>query len=128
MNEHILDASALLALLNQEPGCELVKKHMPRALMSSVNFSEVLSKLIDRGIPTHKAEEVLDNLKIRIVPFDYKQALLAGVFRTQTKALGLSLGDRACLSLSATLKLPILTADTPWSQLSLSDVTVVQIR
>jgi PIN domain nuclease of toxin-antitoxin system len=128
MNEWVLDASALLALLNQEPGSKLVEGHLPQAVMSSVNFSEVLSKLVDQGIPPSKAQEILDNLKLRVIPFDYKQASLSGLLRTETKAFGLSLGDRACLCLAISLKLPALTADRLWEKLNLPGLKVTLIR
>lgn len=115
----LLDASALLALINQETGSEKVAMVMPTACMSAVNVAEVVSKLTDKGFSEVEIREVFEALKLLIIPFDEEQGFIAGLLRANTKSLGLSLGDRACLSLAIKQKLLILTADRVWAELRL---------
>jgi ribonuclease VapC len=96
----VLDASALLALINQEPGFEKVAAAISTACMSSVNVAEVVSKLMDKGFSEVEIREIFEALKVLIIPFDEEQGFIAGLLRAETKSLGLSLGDRACLSLA----------------------------
>jgi PIN domain nuclease of toxin-antitoxin system len=51
VSEVVLDASAVLALLKQETGSEQVATYIPQAAISSVNYSEVVAKLADAGVP-----------------------------------------------------------------------------
>jgi PIN domain nuclease of toxin-antitoxin system len=114
-----LDASALLALINQEPGSEKVAAVISTACMSSVNVAEVVSKLMDKGFSEVEIREIFGALKLLIIPFDEEQGFIAGLLRADTKSLGLSLGDRACLSLAIQQKLSVLTADRVWAGLQL---------
>jgi PIN domain nuclease of toxin-antitoxin system len=115
----VLDASALLALINQEAGSERVAAVLSTACMSSVNVVEVVSKLMDKGFNELEIREIFEALKLLIIPFDEEQGFIAGLLRTDTKSLGLSLGDRACLSLAIQQKLSVLTADRVWAGLQL---------
>ena len=119
MAEVVLDASALLALLNAEPGAELVAEALPGAAISAVNLSEVVAKLSDAGMPERAIRQALQPLGLDIVPFDEEQAYEAGLLRIPTKDAGLSLGDRGCLTLARRLNLPALTADRTWLELSI---------
>jgi PIN domain nuclease of toxin-antitoxin system len=115
----VLDASALLALINQESGFDKVAAVMSTACMSSVNVAEVVSKLMDKGFREVEIREIFEALKLLIIPFDEEQGFIAGLLRADTKSLGLSLGDRACLSLAIQQKLSVLTADRVWAGLQL---------
>ena len=128
MKRSVLDASALLALLNQENGSKQVADAIADgAVMSAVNFSEVVAKLSYAGMTEAAIHESLDSLGLEIVEFDVSLAYKAGFLRPLTKRIGLSLGDRACLALAQHLNLPALTADKAWERLSLG-VTVQVIR
>ena len=120
MNEIVLDASALLAFLNQEPGSEVLESLLSHSFISTVNLAEVITKLEERGLWTEQSQTDLEALGMVIVPFDLKQAVIAGKLRSLTKAFGLSLGDRACLALGTQLNLPVLTTDRIWTQLAIS--------
>jgi PIN domain nuclease of toxin-antitoxin system len=113
----VLDASALLVLINQEAGSEKVAAVISTACMSSVNVAEVVSKLMDKGFTEVEIREIFGALKVLIIPFDEEQGFIAGLLRADTKRLGLSLGDRACLSLAIQQKLSVLTADRVWAEL-----------
>lgn len=123
----VLDASALLVLLQSEPGADVVLEAMQDSVISTVNVSEVVAKLCDNGFGAAEARATLDGLPLGIVDFDYGQALDSGVLRRETRSLGLSLGDRACLALAARLKVAALTADSAWQELN-DGVTVRLIR
>lgn len=117
MSSVVLDASALLALLNDEPGADVVASNLDQALIVAVNWSEVVGKLVDGGMPEQAILTALGSLGLKLRPFDEELAHLAGMLRVKTRPLGLSLGDRACLALAARLSLPVLTADRSWSTL-----------
>ncbi len=59
MSDPVLDASAVLALLNQEPGHEQVLAVLPAASIGTVNLTEVISKLCERGVPPGAALEAV---------------------------------------------------------------------
>jgi len=116
----VLDASALLAVLNREPGAErLTPQLLSAATSSTVNLAEVQGKLVSRGIKPDEAwEAVLSPIREAAV-FTGEQAKIAGSLIVQTSSLGLSLGDRACLALGIALKAPVYTADRSWKNLKL---------
>jgi PIN domain nuclease of toxin-antitoxin system len=124
---YVLDASALLAALFQEVGSDAVEVRLPRARISTVNLSEVVAKLSDRGFLDDDILRDLAELDIVVCDFDRKQAETAGLLRRSTRMAGLSLGDRACLALAATLGGIAVTADRGWAKLGL-DVTIEVVR
>ncbi len=119
----VLDASALLCLLNGETGASRVAEVLPRSVVSAVNLSEVASKLADAGGRQHPVDLALRALHLKVVAFDEAQALIAGQLRPATRQAGLSLGDRACLALAKQRAATALTADRAWAALS-SDLGV----
>ncbi len=127
MTECVLDASAILALLLSEPGSDAVAERIEGSLASAVNISEVLAKLLERGIETEAAWSQIGPLMQTIVPFDAEQARLTAELRPATRSLGLSLGDRACLALAKQHKCPVLTTDRQWKKLKL-DIQIVVVR
>jgi PIN domain nuclease of toxin-antitoxin system len=127
MSKTVLDASALLAVIINEPGAEEVASLFPNAVISSVNLAEVHSKLVRKGVPKDEAWTAASALVHEVIDFDADQARIAGDLAGPTKSLGLSLGDRACLALGATLHAPVYTADRSWKQLKLGiDIRVLR--
>jgi PIN domain nuclease of toxin-antitoxin system len=116
---YVLDASALLALLHREAGADVVLSAIGNAAISTVNWSEVLKKAIERGVSIEGMREDLEALGLQIVLFTVEQAEAAAQLYPTTKPLGLSLGDRACLVLGLELGAVTLTADQIWSELGL---------
>lgn len=120
-----LDASALLAYLQDEPGAELVEEVLAAgAVMSTVNYAEVLSRLADAGEPPEAAdrqmrERGLIGGLIAIIPLTEADAIAIAQLRPVTRVHGLSLGDRACLATGLRLQRPVLTADRSWAGLAL---------
>lgn len=123
----ILDASAVLALLNAEPGWESVAAALPDAAISAVNLSEVAGKLVDHGLTAEAVALMLRELGLGIVPFDEEQAVAAGALRAIPGGRRLALGDRACLQLARRRQKPALTADRSWARLD-AGIEVVAIR
>jgi ribonuclease VapC len=118
MNRVVLDASALLAILNQEPGAEtLTPELLSIASISTVNLAEVHGKLVGRGLAPDDAWEATLTPIREAVPFTPEHARLVGDLVAQTRPLGLSLGDRTCLALGLALKAPVYTADKSWKEL-----------
>lgn len=126
MGEVVLDASAVLALLNQEPGGDRVETYLGEGVLSAVNAAEVLSKLVDGGLTTHEAKESLLLLGLRIVDFDSYDAETVASLRTQTKPKGLSLGDRACLGLGLRLDTLVVTAEKSWDSLEITEIETIR--
>ncbi len=125
---YVLDASALLAQLHGEPGANVVEAVGSRSVISSVNWAEVLQKVIAQGSrETGDVWRDLESVGLRILPFTAEDAESVAQLWSSTRQAGLSLGDRACLSLAHRLGLPALTADRAWSGLEL-DVEVRLIR
>jgi PIN domain nuclease of toxin-antitoxin system len=123
----VLDASALLALLNDEPGAEVVEQEIPGAAMDAVNLSEVIAKLAERGMPEEAIRQALDAIELEIHPFDAVSAYQTGILRVQTRSLGLSLGDRACVARGKHLGAAVLTTDGDWQGLEIGvDVRVIR--
>lgn len=121
----VLDASAVLALLQEEPGADEVESLLDTALMSSVNLSEVIQKAEQHSVNTEGLEYDLEALGLEFRDFD--GAMARPTAKLWSKGSGLSLGDRACLALAASERLPAVTADGRWSKLNLPvDVRVVR--
>lgn len=117
MNEppaFVLDASAVLALFRSEPGADRVEAVLDRARMSTVNWCEVLQKLIDRGTDVTGLTADLLGFGVLLEAFTAEDAEAAAELRRTTRSAGLSLGDRACLALAQRLSAIALTADRTW--------------
>jgi len=115
----VLDASALLAYLQDEKGSELIDAILPQSVISSVNWSEVVQKSISNKVDTKGLRGELETLGLIINPFTLEQAELAAELWQTSKEYGLSLGDRACLSLGIDLNVPVYTTDKVWTLLNL---------
>jgi ribonuclease VapC len=115
----VLDASAILAVIIGEPGQEkLTAAVLAEAVMSTVNLAEVQGKLEALGWSPDEAWEDATGLLRETVSFDEEQARTAGQLLAQTRALGLSLGDRACLALGMTCHAPVYTAEKIWHKVN----------
>ena len=116
----LFDTSAVLAYLNHEPGWEAIEPLLlsGQTVMTTVNMTEVISKLCDFGMGIAEATVAFDKLAIPVLPFTTEMAIDAARLRPLTKALGLSLGDRACLACARCKQLPVITGDRPWLALA----------
>ena len=127
MASAVLDASALLAVLNAEPGAEIVVSVLGDAVVSAVNYAEVVSKLVERGADAAVAREAVASINVVVIAFDSVLAERTGALRAQTRRLGLSLGDRACLALAEREAVPAITSDRSWVG-AVSNIEVRSIR
>ena len=119
MTDVVLDASAALAVLNDEKGASEVRRFLPGAIISTVNAAEVATKLIDAGTKAGKTTEFIQRLGLRVLPFLEADVEATARLRQKSKKAGLSLGDRACLALAMREGLPARTADRAWSGLDI---------
>ncbi len=119
MADYVLDASALLALLNDESGADLVQARLPNAIISAVNLAEVVSRLSAVGMAEDDIRDTLALLGLAVVPFDEEQAYQTGTLYRAGRTYGLSLGDRACLALARATSATAVTADRAWQELDL---------
>jgi ribonuclease VapC len=118
MSDHyVLDSSAVMCLLGNEPGAAQVRKVIEQAVISTVNLSEIISKLQERGGTDDEIDASLDDLTLTVISFDRSQADLAGKLRMATRSQGLSLGDRACIALAIQTNAIAVTTDRAWRDL-----------
>lgn len=122
-----LDASALLAFLFRETGHEQVVSFLNDSCLSTVNLSEVIGRFVRDGYDAHLVLKQIMTTAVEIVPFSPEQAKIAATLQPQTRPLGLSLADRACLSLALERNIAVLTADRIWQEVS-AGVEVIVIR
>ncbi len=118
MNEVVLDASAILALIQHERGAErLTVEVLKDAVVSTVNLAEVQSKLVKNGYDSEEAWGDALSLVTAAEPYTREQAKIAGDLITRREKYGLSLGDRSCLALAISLKAPVYTTEQAWRNL-----------
>lgn len=123
----VLDASAVLALLFEEPGADIVRTHLRAGVIGAANLAEVLAKLSDHGLPASEAARAVAILGLEVAPMTEAQAQRSAGMRPATRVAGLSLGDRACLALAAELGIPALTADRGWAGMAEAAGVKVQV-
>jgi len=127
--KYVLDASAILAALNDEAGADRVASAVPEGVISAVNLAEVAAGLLRGGNKPVQVRAVLRALGCTVIPADEEMAIDAGLLRAVTDRAGLSLADRFCFALGRRLSLPILTTDRQWLLAAdASDVSVELIR
>jgi len=107
----VLDASALMAFLHSEPGGDIVWQALSDALISAVNYSEVLKKAIERGKEAEQVASSIRRLSLVIVPFDEQLAMTSAELYPLAKEHGMSFADRACLALGVQRRVTVLTAE-----------------
>lgn len=126
--EYVLDASALLAWLNEERGAHRVEPLLDHSAISTINLSETIQKSLAAGVDVKGLRADLEALGIVLVPFEAEDAESAATLWMKTKELGLSLGDRACLATALKLGLPAITVDKAWANIVNPKVKIVTIR
>jgi PIN domain nuclease of toxin-antitoxin system len=128
----VVDASAVLAWLRDEPGADVVARRLDGSFLSAVNLSEVLQKHLAVGALSG-AEAAgfagdLVSLGLSVVPFGEREAAVAAMIWGETRRLGLGLADRACMATAVGFGLPALTADRPWTDVEWNGLSVELIR
>ncbi|MDE3015869.1 MAG: type II toxin-antitoxin system VapC family toxin [Pseudomonadota bacterium] len=126
--ETLLDASAFVAAVLNEPGADMVEDRVDEgAAISSVNLAESISKLLYYDYTLEEIQAAVEDMRLRVIPFDKSQSFLISVFQPYIKSHNLSLADRACLAVALEGGYTVLTTDRPWKKLPL-DVPVQLIR
>ncbi len=112
----ILDASAVLAFLQGEPGDEIVRLALQsdHCMVTAANQAEIIAKILDRGADAQAIKKVIDQLGFTVIDVTAKDGECAGWMRAPTRMIGLGLGDRLCLAVAQRLKAVVITADRPW--------------
>lgn len=126
--EYVLDSTALLAILFSEPGRERVIAVLNNSAISAVNVTEAANKLIHRGAQPHEAEEIIRALNLDIRDWTEAMAYQSGEFADFGRSHGISLGDRACLTLAKTLHATAITSDRDWRHLHGLGVKLLMFR
>ncbi|MCU0886163.1 MAG: type II toxin-antitoxin system VapC family toxin [Beijerinckiaceae bacterium] len=128
MESVVFDASAILALLRNEPGAEIVAQHIGRGLVSAVNLQEVIKGLLRRGASLDAAIAMLDALHLDVRPHGREDAIAAANLYPATREFGSGLGDRTCMALAIAEGLPVLTVDREWAKINIAGLKLLMAR
>ena len=126
MSEVVLDASAVLALLRDEPGADIVAGHMGNAAISAVNLQEVAKEMFREGASCADVRAILGELALDVRAHDTEAA--AAELWEKTQEYGRGLGDRSCMALGLQLGLPVLTADREWKKVKVRGLQLKHLR
>jgi PIN domain nuclease of toxin-antitoxin system len=115
---YLLDASAVLALLGNEPGSDLVVSLLPDSTITALNLAEVVKKLRERGVPADEVAAIVSDIQIPIEPGpgDEEQALELGELAAAGRAFGLSMGDSVCLKVAEWSGRTAVTTERRWAE------------
>ena len=124
----VLDASAVLAFVKQEPGADEVLPYIGRAAISAVNLQEVVKELTLDDVPPDAIRAILAELRLDVRPHDESAAYASGALVAATRRYGRGLGDRTCMALGMQVGVPVLTADREWKRVELEGLDLRHIR
>lgn len=128
MTSAVLDASAVLALVRDEPGGDKVAEHVGRGAISAVNLQEVVKELLVSGLEQPIIRELLGELRLDVRAHDTDAAFAAAALHEQTKQFGRGIGDRSCMALALSLGVPALTADREWRKVKVKGLQINRLR
>jgi len=126
---HLLDASALMALIFNEPGAGRVRDVIDDSQVHAVNLGEVVRKLVALGMPVDEVIVRIEDLKLEMLEeLNSKHIQEIARLTVEAKRLGLSLGDCVCLVVAESMGMAALTADRRWSEIQGRNVNILQVR
>jgi len=126
--EYVLDSSALIALVSLEPGYQRIAEVIGRSSISAVNLAETINKLIEKVSTIDAVRLLLAQLDLKVEDWSEDLAFRSAEFSPFNKSHGLSLGDRACLTLAKHLHATVVTSDKAWGRLPSLGVSVMMFR
>lgn len=124
----MLDSSAVIALLRDEPGAELVESRLQEAVISAVNVHEIAKNMLDAGASDSEIRETISKLNLEIRAHEAEDAFMAASLAPATRKFGSGLGDRSCMALAIRLGVPALTTDRAWAKLDIPGLEVLLAR
>ena len=124
---HVLDTSALIALLHRETGWETVQGVLDHSAICAIHLTEAITKLRRKGGEPRLVERYLRGLPMPVLPWSEELAWESRDMAPLAWTHGISLADRACLAMARHLDAVAMTSDTEWANLKL-DVRVVLFR
>ncbi len=124
----VLDASAVIAMLRDERGADVIAGYAVDALISTVTLQEVVKVLLSDGASPTAARGMIDPLNLEVRAHEVDDAWAAAMLWQATKTKGSSLGDRTCMALAIAKGLPAITTDKAWGALSIPGLTVILAR
>lgn len=124
----VLDASAVLALVRDEPGANRVSEVIGSAVVSAVNLQEIVKAVLAAGVTIGHTRELLDSLRLDVRSHDREAAFASAALVQQTTRYGCGLGDRSCMALALCLGVPALTADREWRRIEIEGLDIRLIR
>ena len=91
----VLDASAVLAFLQAEPGHDTVRLALQddRCIVTAANQAEIIVKALDKGVDPVQLGALLADLPYTVIDVSANDGAAAGWMRSSTRRIGLSLGD-----------------------------------
>lgn len=121
----VVDASAVLAWLQDEPGSDVAERYLMEGVIGAANWSEVLQKTRQQGAPTGLVARLLTSFGLAVTEVTAEDAeLAAGLWQAGS---ALSLADRLCLALGQRLQVPVVTTDTVWASIiGLPEVVLIR--
>ena len=122
----VFDSSAILAVLRNEPGADVVIGYLDQAMISAVNLGEIAQVQIRGGHSRDEAADAFYQLGVPVIDVDANLALLASEMRATALAKGMSQADCICLALAKREGVPALTGDRKW--LDIADVIGVEVQ
>ena len=126
--EYVLDSSALIALLGLETGHERIAGLLSRSMVSAVSLAEVVNKLAQETPSEPAVQQLLAPMQLTVVDWTEQMAYQSAEFTPFIKSHGLSLGDRACLTLAKHFRATAVTADRSWRRVPSLGVRVMIFR
>ena len=128
MARAVFDASAVIALLRDEPGAEMIAGYAGDALISTVNLQEVVKALLVRGFTLDIARTMIEALHLEVRSHEIEDAYAAAALEPATRVIGRGIGDRTCMALAISAQVPAITTDQEWSRLAIAGLTVIRAR
>ena len=119
----VVDASAVLAWLQDEPGSDDVEALLMGGVIGAANWSEVLQKARQHGQPGEVVARLLASFGLDVA--DVTRADAERAAQMWAAGAGLSLGDRLCLSLGLRLEVSVATTDRRWTDVPGGPVVIL---